>query len=194
MATIKEQPSAINRTQAEKWFRKETKSLMNEGRLKGKIPALADQRGMAGQMVGKMMYFRYNPAFKADLPYYDIFPLIIIIQQHDKYMTGLNLHYIPVEFRVELLANLFDIITNVKFNADTRLSERFTYSYLQSLKKLRWFRPCIKNYRYNNIVTIPKVVRPAYWHRAVLLENAIWKKAAPATVYQDSRRIWLEYS
>jgi len=192
MAKIKEQPKAKNIKDARKWFLEATEELQMGGKVKGKIPALADLRGMAGQMIGKLMYFRYSPATGRELPYYDIFPLIIIVKEYDKYVKGLNLHYLPPEQRVELMTNLFNIITNVKFDSDTRF--RLTYRYLQSLKQLRFFRPCIKSYRYSNIVTIPRVVKPAYWYRAIMLENAIWKKAAPAKIWQDSRRTWLKYA
>ena len=45
--------------------------------------------------IGKMFFYGYNPKTKNTLPYYDIFPLVIMVRGLDNGWHGLNLHLIP---------------------------------------------------------------------------------------------------
>ena len=52
---------------------------------------------------GNMYMFFYDPKYKETLPYYDGFPLIIMLGPAKGGFMGLNLHYLPPAVRARLL-------------------------------------------------------------------------------------------
>ena len=91
---------------------------------------------------GGLYHFYYDP--KGDLPYYDRFPLIILLEKYNDGFLGLNLHYLPIKYRVAFLDKLMDYATLDDENNPSRL--RITYDILTATKRFKEFRPCIKRY------------------------------------------------
>ena len=91
------------------------------------------------EIVGSMNMFFYDPKTKDTLPYYDRFPLVVIVGQAKGGFYGLNLHYLPMNLRAMLLDALLDNLTNEKYDTSTRF--RLTYNLLQSTARLRYFKP-----------------------------------------------------
>ena len=56
--------------------------------------------------LGGLYFFFYNPKLRDDLPYYDIFPLVIPIEKYHDGFLGLNLHYLPIRYRQLLIQKL----------------------------------------------------------------------------------------
>jgi hypothetical protein len=56
--------------------------------------------------IGMLYFFYYDPKTKADLPYWDRFPLVLVLEKYDDGFLGLNLHYLPVKYRVAFLQKL----------------------------------------------------------------------------------------
>ena len=56
--------------------------------------------------VGKMYTYVYDAKHKKTLPYWDKFPLVIILDVNAQYQLGLNLHYVPPKFRQVFLEKL----------------------------------------------------------------------------------------
>ena len=72
-------------------------------------------------LMGGLYYFYYDPKTKADLPYYDRFPLVLVLDiQKDGFM-GLNLHYLPIRQRIALLDKLMDFAVTDKNNDIQRM-------------------------------------------------------------------------
>jgi len=75
---------------------------------------LTPQRVLSGnpeQLVTKIMpghlyMFVYDPKTKAELPYYDRFPLVFPFRKTPDGFIGLNMHYLPYPLRINLLDNL----------------------------------------------------------------------------------------
>ena len=61
------------------------------------------------------MYF-YDPKHKETLPYYDRFPLIIMVGPAPRGFIGLNLHYLPLATRAKFLDALLGTINNEKYS------------------------------------------------------------------------------
>ncbi|UOL48750.1 DNA end protector protein [Pseudomonas phage Astolliot] len=55
---------------------------------------------------GKMYTYVYDAKYKKTLPYWDKFPLIIMLDVNAQYQLGLNLHYVPPKFRQIFLEKL----------------------------------------------------------------------------------------
>ena len=47
--------------------------------------------------------FFYDPKFKKTLPYYDTFPLVLPLETYNDGFLGINMHYLPIPLRVNLL-------------------------------------------------------------------------------------------
>lgn len=143
---------------------------------------------MAGnQFLGRMYLFRYNPAGRQKMPYFDRFPLIIMIEKSKEGFMGLNLHYLPMDLRQKLFYGLLTRASNSEFRWNTYL--KIDYNYLKSRTNLRAYRACIKRYRYDQILGRIANVPAPEWEVAVHLPLASWRKAAESRVFKDSREI-----
>jgi len=131
------------------------------------------------------MYF-YDPKFKDVLPFYDRFPLVIIVGPAPGGFYGLNLHYLPPVLRARMLDGLMDITNNKAFDETTKF--RMRYSVLQRMRKLRYYEPCFKHYLTKHVRGKFARVDAPEWEIATFLPTAQWKKATAEAVYRDSRR------
>ena len=140
-------------------------------------------------LIGRMFMFFYDPKTKDDLPYYDKFPLIILVGPAPGGFYGLNLHYLPPIFRAKMLDALMDITNNKAYDETTKF--RIRYEVLNRMRKLRYFKPCWKHYLLDHVKGRFGRVHAPEWEIATFLPTAQWKKATFNTVYRDSRRMVL---
>jgi hypothetical protein len=134
--------------------------------------------------LGMMYCFYYDPKGKAEMPYYDRFPMIIVLEKYQDGFLGLNLHYLPYRYRVAFLKKLFQYAVLDKDDDIKRL--RVTYDILTASKRFREFQPCIKRYLYGHVKSRVLTIQPKEWEVASLLPLQQFKKAKPTTVWQDS--------
>ena len=114
--------------ESQAWFQKQAGYL---GRINNnallKEPVLKTE---SEQIPGGMFMYFYDPKTKDTLPYYDKFPLTVIVGPAPGGFTGLNLHYLPMVLRAKLLDALMDITSDKKYDDNTK----FNLSY-NTLKK-----------------------------------------------------------
>lgn len=166
-----------------KWFIEKMKSLrtINRTNILRDPNLIKKNKPMAGRMY---MYF-YDPKTKDTLPYYDRFPLIVMIGPAPGGFYGLNFHYLPPPLRAKLLDGLLDITNNKKYDESTRI--RLSYGLLTSVRKLRWFEPCFKRYLLTNIKRQMVMVEASEWETAVFLPTEDFAKANKRKVWRDSK-------
>ena len=75
---------------------------------------------------GNLNMFFYDPKFKKTLPYYDRFPLVLPIERYSDGFLGINLHYLPMTLRLQLLDNLVDYSNNTKFDESTIIDANYS--------------------------------------------------------------------
>jgi len=137
------------------------------------------------ELIGSMNMFFYDPKTKETLPFYDRFPLVIIVGPAKGGFYGLNLHYLPMNLRAKLLDGLLDNLTNKKYDETTRF--RLNYGMLQRTAKLKFFKPCFKHYLNEQIKgKISRVASPE-WEIATFLPTASFKKSGRDNIYKISR-------
>ena len=136
---------------------------------------------------GAMAMFFYDPKTKDKLPYYDSFPLVIVVDAAEGGFYGLNLHYLPPTLRAKFLDGLMDRLTDKKFDEKTRFA--VSYQYLKSATKLKYFKPCFKHYLTSNVRSRFAVVPAPEWEIATFLPTADWQKGSGRQVYKDSRKM-----
>ena len=136
--------------------------------------------------VGDMFMYFYDPKTKDTLPYYDRFPLTILVDRAPKGFYGLNLHYLPLDVRAKFLDALLDNLNNKRYDESTRF--RLSYEMLKGASKLRAFRPCFKRYLSSHVRSRFAKVEAPEWEIATFLPTADFEKASSTEVYRDSRR------
>ena len=115
---------------ARDWFRAKVKQLckINRQQLLRDEALIRKSRTMMGHMY---MYF-YDPKHRETLPYYDAFPLTIMVERAPGGFYGLNLHYLKPNTRAIFLDKLTDTLTNDKYDESTRFRAR--YNLLSSVR------------------------------------------------------------
>lgn len=134
--------------------------------------------------VGGLYYFYYDPKTKTDLPYYDKFPLVLVLSAKSDSFLGLNLHYLPLRYRVAFMDKLMDYAVLDDNNDVMRM--RVSYDILTASRSLREFKPCLKMYYFNHVQSKILAVQPDEWEIAVHLPIQQFKKATVDEVWQDS--------
>jgi hypothetical protein len=165
------------------WFQNNIKELKSPVTLAREIVAEKD-RARGKFLMGGLYHFFYDPLTKMDLPYYDIFPLVIPLQRYPDGFLGLNLHYLPPKYRAVFMDKLLQFaITN---DNDEIKRLRVTYEILAASSNFKEFKPCIKRYLNSQIKTKILTIRPNEWETALFLPTAIFKGAPVNKVHRDS--------
>ena len=165
------------------WLTKKISELKNPSSIRTGIARERD-RYTSRFVLGGMYYFYYNPKLKDDLPYYDRFPLVIPLERYNDGFLGLNLHYLPLQYRIRFLDKLFDYAIYDSNDELKRL--RVTYDILSASRRFREFRPCIKKYLYNHVQSKILAVHPNEWDIAAFLPIQQFRGATTREVWQDS--------
>jgi hypothetical protein len=169
--------------EANTWFYKKTRAL---GKL-GMHKILKDKRlvEVPKAKIGDMVMYHYDPAGRLTLPYYDAFPLIIVVGPAKKGFYGLNLHYLPPKVRAIFLDKLSTIANNSKYDETTKL--KISYNLLKSTKNYKYFKPCFKHYLNKQVDSNIMKVEASEWNIAIFLQTESFKKAGKTKVWADSR-------
>lgn len=136
---------------------------------------------------GQLYLFRYEAKLKDSLPYHDRFPLLFPIKRESGGFYGLNMHYLPLEYRAILMDNLYGLINNQNYDETTKL--RLSYDLLNGSAKFRYFRPCLKRYLNKQVQSKFVYIDPKEWDVALFLPLHRFQGATAAQVHKDSRKI-----
>jgi len=132
------------------------------------------------------MYF-YDPKHKKTLPFYDRFPLILMVDKAPGGFYGLNLHYLDPILRAAFFDRLLEFTNNKKYDKTTRL--RLSYDMLKAASKLKEFEPCFKHYLTSNIKSQITEVPASEWEVAIFLPTEQFTKSSKAGVWKNSKSI-----
>jgi len=135
-------------------------------------------------LVGGLYFFVYDPLGKADLPYYDRFPLVIPLQMESGGFLGLNIHYLPINYRILFMRKLMS--RAIYDENDDLYRLRISYTLLDASKRLKEFRPCVKRYLFSHMKSRILAVEPDEWDVAIYLPVHQFKKNTAKNVWQDS--------
>jgi hypothetical protein len=134
--------------------------------------------------LGKLYCFYYDPKGKESLPYYDRFPMVLAIEKYNDGFLGLNLHYLPFNYRLAFLGKLLKFAVQGEPGEIDRL--RVTYDILVASKRLKEFRPCIKRYLSGHIQSKILAIQPNEWDIAAFLPLQQFRGAKSQEVWQES--------
>ena len=125
--------------------------------------------------LGDLFCYYYNPKYKTTLPYYDMFPMIMLISAEKDTFLGINFHYLRPKWRAVLL----DRVTAKLGNGLPRWSK---------LRQIRQIAPTIKRYRFDHIMRRVVPIEENEQEIAIFLPTERFKKSAKAKVWADSER------
>ena len=138
-------------------------------------------------LIGSMNMFFYDAKHKETLPYFDRFPLSIIVKGAPGGFIGLNLHYLPPVLRAKMLDGLMETVNNKRYDETTKF--QITYNLLQATARLKFYKPCLKRYLFSQVKSRLARVEAPEWEIATFLPTADWSGSSSNKVYQDSRKI-----
>jgi hypothetical protein len=167
------------------WYRGEAQKITNVNNNRLMNDKENVRSGIRTADIGKMFMFFYDPKLKKILPYYDKFPMIMLVNVDQDGFTGLNLHYLPPKLRAQLMDALYTLRNNNKYDDSTKL--QISYEILTSASKFRYFAPCFKRYLYGHVQSNFLYVSPENWDKALLLPTERFAKASAATVQAESQ-------
>lgn len=137
--------------------------------------------------VGKMYHFFYDPKGKQKLPYYDTFPLIFMVGPAQNGFYGINMHYLPLKLRAQLMDALYDLSSNKKFDESTRL--RVSYDILKNASRYKNFKPTFKHYLSSNVRSRFLEINSTEWDIALFLPTERFQKMSKRSVQAQSRQL-----
>jgi hypothetical protein len=135
---------------------------------------------------GEMYMFVYDPKGRKTLPYYDRFPLTILVEKAPGGFYGLNLHYLPLKQRAMFLDRLSAIANNQRYDETTRL--KLNYALLKAAKKYKYFKPCFKHYLTAHIDSRIMKVEASEWDIAIFLPTENFAKKKKQFVWRESKK------
>jgi hypothetical protein len=170
---------------ARQWFRDKASSL---GKINdSKILRSDGDRLNNRTTIGKMYFFMYDAKHKETLPYYDKFPLIFPVDRVQGGFYGLNVHYLPLPLRAQLMDSLYDITNNDRYDETTKL--KLSYGILKGAEKFKLFKPTFKRYLTSQVRSRFVEVYPSEWDVALWLNTEQFIGASKTKVWADSRKI-----
>jgi hypothetical protein len=98
---------------------------------------------------GFLYFYMYDPKWKNELPYYDLFPFTLVINDYPDRFLGLNFHYLDYYHRAIFFDALYPLRQGRASRPDVRdirMRLKVTYDILKSARQYRYFKPTIKMY------------------------------------------------
>ena len=125
--------------------------------------------------LGDLFCYYYNPKYRTTLPYYDMFPMIMLLSAEKETFLGINFHYLRPKWRAVLL----DRVSAKLGSGLPRWSK---------LRQIRQIAPTIKRYRFDHIMRRVVPIEENEQEIAIFLPTERFKKSAKAKVWADSER------
>ena len=125
--------------------------------------------------LGDLFCYYYNPKYKDVLPYYDMFPMIMLIGVDKDTFLGINFHYLAPKFRAILLDRVTAKVGGGLIN-------------WKKISKIREIAPTVKRYRFDHIMKKVVPIEESEQEIAIFLPTENFKKASRTQVWADSKR------
>ena len=133
--------------------------------------------------VGKMYMFSYDPKWKADLPYYDTVPLVVITEPMPQGFSGINLHYLPPMMRAQVLSALRE---NVEEYTDDKTKIRSDWEVVKRFSLFPQVQGAVKKYIFSQVTSRLYKINPLNWRPAIFLPVQQFTGASAQTVYRNT--------
>jgi len=137
----------------------------------------------ADPIVGQLFVFYYDAKHKKTLPYWDMFPMTMVIEMYDDGFLGLNIHYLPPVLRMRLMGLIMGTMKAPKLSREAKA--KITYQIIKRTASFAIAKPAIKRYLTGHIKSRVIRVKPTEWQNAALLPIDMFQKA-------DRKKVWAD--
>lgn len=165
------------------WFRQ----AINQNTKMAEMNQIRDQiasdptRGRSRLFLGQMYFFFYNqPEYRTTLPFYDTFPLVLLISREKDTFFGINFHYIPPKRRLKTFMLL------QKFRQNNRIV--LPYGRMKSNKQWKIFKSCFRRYKVQKIQGKLINIPAEDWPIAINLPVERFKKQGKTAIWENTLR------
>lgn len=169
------------------WFEQQAFNLLDANEITPTQALRGDARKLKVQiMPGSMYFFMYDAKHKDKMPYYDMFPLVLPYALTKDGFMGLNLHYLPYDMRIKLLAKLQEFATSKVLTPRTKIM--YSWDLLRGVSKYKAAAPCLKRYLGSQVRSSFRIVPPDDWATACMLPLERFSGSTKFDVWTDSIR------
>ena len=139
-----------------------------------------------------MIMFQYDPIGRNTLPYYDKFPMGFIIDVQPDNFLMLNMHYLPLGLRANVMDMLYEYVTGDPDNlqdSDRLLMMPQPYRILKRYRRLRWYKGAMKRYLNTRVQSRIVTIYPKEWNVALFMPmTRTFRGASKEKVFRDTWR------
>lgn len=173
--------------QSKSWYEQQWMLLARQG-----MTQFSVYKGNPAQLTmklqpGRMYCFFYEPIYRAQLEYYDRFPLVLLYKRSISGFSGINFHYLPYQYRVILLYRLMQYKTNNKMDENTRI--KYNWAAIKGVGKFAAAVPAFHQYNFAGMRSQFREIRAYDWCTALLLPVEKMVKLSEDRVWEKSRQI-----
>ena len=174
------------------WLQDKIDEIKRPSAIPNTIKGEVNRHKQQGQLrIGMLYCYYYDPKTKDDLPYWDRFPMVLVLEKYNDGFLGLNLHYLPVRYRIAFLQKLMKYAQLTPEQDIRRM--RISYDILQSTKRFAEFRPCLKRYLFSHMRSRLLMIEPDEWDVATMLPIQQFRGAKPQKVWMDLVKEYKEH-
>ena len=152
------------------WFKRKVGESARGFKKKGKL------------MPGKMYTFGYDAKFKEVLPYWDRFPLIIVLDVYKGGFMGINFHYVSPIDRMIFFKKIMKFATQHGEVEDMTAAARFNISW-DAIRNIKGAERMIHKYLYGYVRTSLLEAPPNEWENVIFLPYQKFVGASAKSVW-----------
>lgn len=176
-----ENQKRADKRSALRWFSKAVNGITTTAQMPEGLYSI---HGRKNPFYGELALFGYDAKYKDKLPYWDSFPLIIVTSIRGNGFSGLNLHYMPVQARKDIIKYMI----HHKNRSKTGMSyARKVVPLLEQISKSD-INFCYKNYLASHVMSKFVIVGNDYWELACELPLQQFNKATAREVWADRNK------
>jgi len=168
------------------WFQQQARLLGTQHIAPQKLVRSDASRNVPKILPGELYLFQYDAKHQDKLDYWDMFPLVFPFSKLPDGFIGLNMHYLPYQFRIMLLDRLMVFKNRKDLTEDAKL--KFQWGTISGVSQFKWAAPCVHRYLGQQVQSPFKRIDPQDWATAMMLPVERFVGASKQKVWTESLR------
>lgn len=139
--------------------------------------------------VGGLYFYQYIAKGHEEktIKYWDAFPCVFPFDYTKDGFYGLNLHYLPIEYRAQLFDALFNTVNEKKYDDNTKL--KLSYEIIKKFSEFNLIKPTIHRYLYEKVSSKFVKIEMPMWAYALFLPVQNFRDGKTGRIY-DLRKVY----
>lgn len=169
---------------SQSWFQQQSRALVKDRVQPSRLISASPEHNSTRITPGHLYLFQYDAKHQDTLPYWDMYPLVFPFSKLKDGFIGLNMHYLPYQFRVRLLDRLMMFQSNRLMNENTRL--KYSWETISGVSRFKLAQPCVHRYLMNHVQSPFKRIDAKDWTTAMMLPVERFVGAQKPAVWANS--------